>query len=150
MEPQPRLGILASAILREVERKSKLELALEARAEAPARKPRPPQTARVGTRLKLNRETQLDLRLQDRAKVAVPPSPPAKPKPLSANSKHGPAVSTGETEVDMGFASHDSGHRYRIEQHNRFCEAMIAAGYRMYVVGPNGERLPVTTPAVAA
>lgn len=149
-------GIMASAILREVgERKTAIEKAVAASAEDPVGKllraaSPPPPTVRVGTRMKLNRETQLALRLGDRAKVAVPPAPPAKPKPLSANSKHGPAVAAGETEVDMGFTSHDSGYRYRAEQHNRFCEAMIAAGYKMYVVDANGQHQPVRPPSAEA
>lgn len=133
-------GILASAILREVERKSKLELALEARAEAPARKPRPPQTARVGTRLKLNRPVQLPLRLGDRPQVAVPPSPPAKPKPLSANSKHGPPVHADE---DVSFGLQDNTRRNFINMDNAFKAAMLAAGERLRRIGPNGEELPV-------
>lgn len=147
-------AIKASAILREIgERKSPLKKALEAEVTTPVgkalRTATPPVSARAGTRLKLNRETQLPLRLGDRPMVAVPPPPPPKAK-VSQNSKHGPPVAAGEAEVDMGFGSQDSTRRSAAEQNDRFCDAMTAAGYKMYLVGPNGERLPVARNKVVA
>lgn len=120
-------------------------VAYQIAGEVIPRKPAPP-TARTGTRMKLNREVQLPLRLGDRPKVAVPPLPPERPKPVSENSKQGGPI--GDDFESWGFQNsngqgYQNQHRRLIEQNQRFAAAMREAGYAMYRVGPNGERISV-------